>query len=261
MVTGFTHYLTIKFLVNKTSCPPLDLGRIFRRSFSRKNIFQRKYRLTIGIDIRADGGDPLLTLRQYRQLAPWNLKDLVAVSGAALFSSSVKPINAAAAQLPSQRTVRFYVTRRLVAPPEGKGTSATYHYRHLLQVLFIKSRQMEGATLTTIAGEIGQLTGDVLERRVASAIGTELPAPASLPLRGSDSEPSGRTGRIFRGIPDAHPDDRVSENPASWIRLEICPGIELHLRDDHPFVRNVADMGPISESVLLALSRVSAESQ
>ncbi|MCH8918651.1 MAG: MerR family transcriptional regulator, partial [Proteobacteria bacterium] len=133
--------------------------------------------MTIEMDIRADGGDPLLTLRKYRQLAPWNLKDLVAIAGAALFSSSIKPINAAAAQLPGQRTVRFYVTRGLVTRPDGRGTSATYHYRHLLQILFIKSRQMEGANLTTISEEIGKLTGDVLERRVASAIGTGLPSP------------------------------------------------------------------------------------
>lgn len=208
--------------------------------------------------MRADSRDPLLTLRKYRLLAPWNLKDLVAIAGAALFSSSVKPINAAAAQLPGQRTVRFYVTRGLVTRPEGKGTSATYHYRHLLQILFIKSRQMEGANLTTISEELAKLTGDVLERRVASAIGTGLPSPASLPLASTDSEPSGRTGRIFNKLPETIPAPGDSEPAARWIRLEVSPGIELQIRDDHPFIENVDDLGPISEAILLALSRLSA---
>ncbi len=211
------------------------------------------------MDVRNDRDDPLLTLRKYRQLAPWNLKDLVAITGAALFSSSVKPINAAAAQLPSQRTVRFYVTRGLVTPPEGKGTSATYHYRHLLQVLFIKSRQMEGATLDSIAGEINQLTGDVLERRVASAIGSELPSPSALPLAGADARTSGRTGRIFKTLPESGGDQENARPSARWIRLEISPGIELHLSDNHPFVKDVDDLGPVSEAVLLTLSRLIAD--
>lgn len=211
------------------------------------------------MDIRADGGDPLLTLRKYRQLAPWNLKDLVAIAGAALFSSSIKPINAAAAQLPGQRTVRFYVTRGLVTRPDGRGTSATYHYRHLLQILFIKSRQMEGANLTTISEEIGKLAGDVLERRVASAIGTGLPSPASLPLATTDSEPSGRTGRIFNKLPEPTSSGGDSQPPDKWLRLEVSPGIELQIRDDHPFIKNIGDLAPIAQAILLALSRLSAE--
>ncbi|MGH7698911.1 MAG: MerR family transcriptional regulator, partial [Gemmatimonadales bacterium] len=92
--------------------------------------------------------DPLHVLREYRNLAPWNLRDLSAVVGAVLEASSVTPINAAARATPSERTIRFYVTRALVSPPEGRGTAATYSYRHFLQVLHIKLRQMEGATLT-----------------------------------------------------------------------------------------------------------------
>ncbi|NIQ53193.1 MAG: MerR family transcriptional regulator, partial [Gammaproteobacteria bacterium] len=85
----------------------------------------------------------------YRQLAPWNLRDLATLAGALLDASGVRPINAAASAHPSERTIRFYVTRQLVTPPEGRGTAATYSYRHLLQVLAIKLRQMEGITLET----------------------------------------------------------------------------------------------------------------
>jgi hypothetical protein len=94
--------------------------------------------------------DPLITLREYRQLAPWNLRDLATVTGAILEASGIRPINAVANARPNERTIRFYVTRGLVTPPDGRGTAATYTYRHLLQVLSIKLRQMEGATLKDI---------------------------------------------------------------------------------------------------------------
>ncbi len=120
--------------------------------------------------------DPLLALREYAKLAPWNIRDLAALSAGILEASGVTPINAAAQSRPSDRTIRFYVTRHLMAAPDGRGTAATYGYRHLLQLLAIKLRQMEGATLTAIAKDLGESTGDVLEKRIATALGT-IPAP------------------------------------------------------------------------------------
>src|SRR2546425_730142 len=69
--------------------------------------------------------DPLHVLREYRNLAPWNLRDLAGLVGAVLDASAITPINAAARAQPSERTVRFYVTQRLVSPPEGRGTAAS----------------------------------------------------------------------------------------------------------------------------------------
>src|SRR2546426_392514 len=82
--------------------------------------------------------DPLHVLREYRNLAPWNLRDLAGLVGAVLDASAITPINAAARAQPSERTIRFYVTKGLVSPPEGRGTAATYSYRHFLQLLWIK---------------------------------------------------------------------------------------------------------------------------
>ena len=40
--------------------------------------------------------DPLTTLREYRALAPWGLRDLAALAGGILAASGVVPVNAAA---------------------------------------------------------------------------------------------------------------------------------------------------------------------
>ena len=73
--------------------------------------------------------DPLVNLRAYRQLAPWNLRDLAALTAAILDAAAVRPINAAAAAHPSERTIRFYVARHLVAAPVI--TSYSIHYTKL----------------------------------------------------------------------------------------------------------------------------------
>ena len=91
---------------------------------------------------------------------------------------STPPPGPARASAPSASTWRA----GLVSPPDGRGTAAVYSYRHLLQVLAIKLRQMEGATLESMLKEFAGLTGDLIERRAASALGPGLPPPDHLPL-------------------------------------------------------------------------------
>lgn len=188
--------------------------------------------------------DPLHVLREYRNLAPWNLRDLAALVGAILDSSAVTPINAAARAQPSERTVRFYVTKGLVSPPEGRGTAATYSYRHFLQLLWIKLRQMEGATLTAITKEMHDQTGDVLERRAAQALGASLPVPDRLPLASKGGPPRGKSGRALTAW-IARDAQRDPEAPSAWRRIPVGRGLELHVEAAHPLTR----LGPGDEAV------------
>ena len=199
--------------------------------------------------------DPLHVLREYRSLAPWNLRDLSVLVGAVLDASAVTPINAAAKASPSERTVRFYVTRGLVSPPEGRGTAATYSYRHFLQLLAIKLRQMEGATLAAITKEMQDQTGDILERRCAQTLGASLPRPDRLPLKGAEGMPRGRSGRaltawLTRDV--AKPDS----GPSTWRRIPVARGVELHVDADHPLARVGPDESGIAEMVREALAKL-----
>lgn len=199
--------------------------------------------------------DPLHTLREYRNLAPWNLRDLSVVVGAVLEASAVTPINAAARATPSERTIRFYVTRRLVSPPEGRGTAATYSYRHFLQLLCIKLRQMEGGTLAAITKEMQDQTGDVLERRAAQALGATLPAPDHLALRGAGGMPRGRSGRAVSAwlSRDAGKEPGA---PSTWRRIPVARGLELHVDADHPLARIGPEDAGVAEVVRQALAKL-----
>ncbi len=201
--------------------------------------------------------DPLLTLREYRNLAPWNLKDLTAVACGILECSLVRPTNASASTRPNERTIRFYVARGLVMPPDGRGTAAVYSYRHLLQILLIKLRQMEGATLEMIGSELNDLSGDVLERKVAEALGSSLPAPDDLSIASGESGARGRSGRVFgRQVELPEPPAREGSNgPSNWVRISVSPGLELHLLEDHPLSRDRERSAEIASAVRNALTR------
>ncbi len=206
--------------------------------------------------------DPLLVLRQYSQFAPWNLHDLAAVAGALLEASGVRPTNAAARARPSDRTIRYYVAQGLMGPPEGRGTAATYSYRHLLQILLIKLRQMEGTQLSQISRELEEQTGDVIERRVASALGPSVPFPSRLSI----ANPEAARGKVGRAI---HSWSALGEGTGhggavsgrrfattKWHRIPIVRGLELHVHEGHPLAKHIPESEDIADAVRLAVNRV-----
>src|SRR2546430_11610513 len=62
---------------------------------------------------------------------------------------------------------------------------------------------------TTLSRSMRELTGDTLERRVATSIGAALGATVDTRKNASDDDPS-----------------------ASWRRVAVADGVELHVRDD-----------------------------
>lgn len=198
--------------------------------------------------------DPLTTLREYRALAPWGLRDLAALAGGILDASGVVPVNAAARARPSERTIRFYVARGLVSPPDGRGTAAVYSYRHLLQVLAIKLRQMEGATLDSMLKEFAGMTGDLIERRAASALGPGLPPPDQLPLLRTPGTGRGRVGRAV--LAWLAPVEGLSSGGSTCRRIPVAPGVEVLMDEQHPALRLNRDPSIIAEALRQALASV-----
>ncbi len=207
--------------------------------------------MTAGVSA-APSADPLTILREYRGLAPWGLRDLAALAAGLLDASGIVPVNAAARARPSERTIRFYVTRGLVSPPDGRGTAAVYSYRHLLQVLAIKLRQMEGATLEAMSQEFAGLTGDVIERRVAAAFGPGLPRPDRLALLQAPGTGRGRVGRALLGW--LVPVEGAAVEGSRCRRIAVAPGIELLIDEQHPVMRLNGDVEAVTATVRQALA-------
>ena len=145
-------------------------------------------------------------------------------------AAGMRPTNASARAAPTARSVRFYVANGLLDRPEGTGTAATYNYRHLLQLLSIKIRQREGQSLEKIKEEMRDVTGDALERRIATSLAPALGAGADTAVVREDG------------------------NTYSWRRAPVADGIELHIREDSPAAREEAVIA-MREAVRAALGR------
>ena len=174
---------------------------------------------------------PIALLRAHARQAPWNARGLAAHVTALVDAAGVRPTNASARAAPSARSIRFYVANGLLERPEGTGTAATYNYRHFLQLLAIKIRQREGVTLDAIKAEMKEVTGDALERRVAASLAAALGATVETRRQGADDD-----------------------TPASWRRLAVADGVELHVRENSPASREEA-LVAMREAVRAALGR------
>jgi DNA-binding transcriptional MerR regulator len=174
---------------------------------------------------------PMTLLRAHARHAPWNARGLASHVSGLVDSIGVRPTNASARAAPSARSIRYYIANGLLDRPEGTGTAATYGYRHFLQLLAVKIRQREGATLETIKREMKELTGDSLERLVATSLGNAL--GATLETRRTNAD---------------------SESPSAWRRVVVADGVELHVREDSP---NAGDDSVLAmrEAVRSALGR------
>jgi DNA-binding transcriptional MerR regulator len=173
---------------------------------------------------------PVALLRAHAKHAPWNARGLAAHATSLVDAAGLRPTNASARAAPSARSVRFYVAAGLLDRPEGTGTAATYNYRHLLQLLSVKIRQREGQSLETIKGEMQGVTGDALERRVASALEPALVNKADIAASQDD------------------------ESTAAWRRIRVAEGIELHVRSDSMAAHDDTVVA-MRESIRAALGR------
>lgn len=173
---------------------------------------------------------PVALLRAHARHAPWNARGLAAHATALVDAAGFRPTNTSARAAPSARAIRFYVAQKLLDRPDGAGTTATYGYRHLLQLLAIKIRQREGQTLEVIKKELAGVGGDMLERRVATALAPALSVGADVTAK------------------------QDGDAPGEWRRITVADGIELHVRRDVGASRDEA-LVAMREAVRAALGR------
>ena len=151
-------------------------------------------------------------------------------------------------ELPDERTLRYYLAEGLLSPTrEKKGTASVFGYQHLLQLLVVKKLQSEHLSIRKIKELVEGRTGRELERLLGldAKAGakkeahsyldnlltrTSSPASPALPLKQNFSSPA----TISKSTPNLSKlRQSASSGPATWERIEIEPGLELHLRGDY----------------------------
>ena len=144
--------------------------------------------------------DPLIALRRHAAESPWSVAELSSLADGLLGQDDggdARPL--------SERTIRFYVSRGVVSAPSGRGRSASWQYRHLIELLAARLGQREGGALDALAARRSESTLDALER---FCIGRLVPVSIK-----DEAAPTG--------------DER--DEGVAWRRWMIAEGLELHV--------------------------------
>lgn len=143
--------------------------------------------------------------------------------------------------VPDERTIRYYMAEGLVqAPDEKQGTASVFGYLNLLQLLTVKKLQTEHLpirkirelvagktepeleTLLGVAGPSGRKSRDTdAKRYLESLLSQSSPEMLAAPI------PRAKQSAALQGPP------QQTDASASWQRVEIEPGLELHVRSDY----------------------------
>lgn len=137
--------------------------------------------------------------------------------------------------VPDERTIRYYMAEGLVQTPEEKqGTASVFGYLNLLQLLTVKKLQAEHLPIRKIrelvAGKnelelemmLGVRGGATRKTEAKRYLETLLGSAPSQPLMETSAAP-----------PPSPPQAAAAAQSHSWQRVEIEPGLELHVRSDY----------------------------
>jgi DNA-binding transcriptional MerR regulator len=137
--------------------------------------------------------------------------------------------------VPDERTIRYYMAEGLIQTPgEKHGTASLFSYLNLLQLLTVKKLQAEHLPIRKIrelvAGKseqelelllgVGSFAAKKSRETDAKRYLESLLAPESAPLLEQAAAPP-------------LPAPQMVDQSASWQRVEIEPGLELHIRSDY----------------------------
>ena len=133
--------------------------------------------------------------------------------------------------VPDERTIRYYMAEGLVQTPEEKqGTASVFGYLNLLQLLTVKKLQAEHLPIR----KIRELVAGKSEQELETLLGI-----GSTPKKSRDTEAKRYLESLLAPTPvlEAAPPRQAATAPAdqsqSWQRVEIEPGLELHIRSDY----------------------------
>lgn len=206
------------------------------------------------------------TLNRFKDMSPCPAEALVAHLGELLPRMAGPQERYKVTEVPTLRTLRFYAARGLLDKPVAyQGRTALYGYRHLLQAVVIKVLQANLLPLRKIREMLQGLSNAELERFLEISGNTGRPAQdepsfaqkqpseEAAPLEEATPQPS-PGGDLplpqlqkflhlkLKPLPEPDPAARQESHPGfaappgprttAWRRLEVEPGIELHLRQD-----------------------------
>jgi DNA-binding transcriptional MerR regulator len=159
------------------------------------------------------------------------LPEFARVGGQILDELQLEQQRGTVTSVPDERTIRYYLAEGLIQTPEEKqGTASVFSYLHLLQLLTVKKLQAEHLPIR----KIRELVAGKGEPELETLLGVRGPS-------GKKTEAKRYLESLLAAGPAAPPTARAASAPPpqqldaspSWQRIEIEPGLELHIRSDY----------------------------
>ncbi len=133
----------------------------------------------------------------------------------------------------SVRTIRFYITERLLPGPQGRGTSTSYTKEHLDRLLLIRELSIQRLPLSEIRERLEQVSSAELSTMLAEVEGrtrNEEATKSASPKEYLSSMLERARGLRSNQDDSSSPSDRNLHD--TWRRFKLGPGIELHVTPD-----------------------------
>jgi DNA-binding transcriptional MerR regulator len=169
-------------------------------------------------------------------------------------------------EVPDERTIRYYLTEGLVPPAEDKqGTASVFGYRHLLQLLVVKKLQSQHLPIRQIRNLVDGRTERELERLLGTDGGAAVKNEAmsyleKLLIKPPTAPPGPPPPQAVRqslamDAPStsphpASPTPQTSVGGGTWARIELEPGLELHVHDKYQPPREARGLRRLTQYVL-----------
>ena len=138
--------------------------------------------------------------------------------------------------VPDERTIRYYMAEGLVQTPEERqGTASVFGYINLLQLLTVKKLQAEHLPIR----KIRELVAGKSEQELETLLG--IGSTAAKKSRETEAKrylesllaPTSAPAALTLKEAAAPPPPQQTDQSQSWQRVEIEPGLELHIRSDY----------------------------
>lgn len=214
------------------------------------------------------------SLDQYATRVPangWSLDELVATANALLphFLPAVEQRPGSAGKVREEvnaRLIRHYAGQGLLDENTREGREARYGFRHLLQLLLVRRFLIEGYPAAVIANLIAGKTD--AELRALLQGGTSVSATPANPALDFLATVRRRAALPTSTPPPAPaspalPSVAVPAAPASsgaWNRLELLPGLEVHVRDGFVLPSSPHERERLSQLFIDALQAIARSS-
>jgi DNA-binding transcriptional MerR regulator len=210
-------------------------------------------------------------LEKMRQAKYVGVAELAGEVARILGESGLAQERGTVSEVPDERTIRYYLTEGLLSPAEDKqGTASVFSHRHLLQLLVVKKLQSEHLPIRKIRDLVAGRTERELERLLGAEGSTAVKNEAlsyleqllmnpTAPQQQQSHQspqalrPSASIEALAASSPHAPQSSPLSAGNGTWARIEIEPGLELHIQDQYQPPREARGLRRLTQSILRVL--------